>query len=150
MRLKIELRCSGEKSFAQGGGQEPDGHSDSAPEFQKDNPSPEEGSPISAALHQLDFYGQMEATPQYKANDSLLGVCQKALKDSQTMRNKIIWSDETKIELFDLNAKRHVWRKPGTNSTVKHGGVGMFFSGRHWETSQDQGKDERSKVQGDP
>uniref|UniRef100_A0AAZ3RAH1 Transposase n=1 Tax=Oncorhynchus tshawytscha TaxID=74940 RepID=A0AAZ3RAH1_ONCTS len=34
------------------------------------------------------------------------------LKDSQTMRNKILWSDETKIELFGLNAKHHVWRKP--------------------------------------
>jgi hypothetical protein len=40
-----------------------------------------------------------------------LGVCQK---DSQTMRNKILWSDETKIELFGLNAKCHIWRKPGT------------------------------------
>jgi hypothetical protein len=30
------------------------------------------------------------------------------------MRNKIIWSDETKIELFGLNAKHHVWRKSGT------------------------------------
>uniref|UniRef100_A0AAZ3QC54 Transposase n=1 Tax=Oncorhynchus tshawytscha TaxID=74940 RepID=A0AAZ3QC54_ONCTS len=38
------------------------------------------------------------------------------------MRNKILWSDETKIELFGLNAKRHIWRKPGTILTVKHGG----------------------------
>ena len=30
------------------------------------------------------------------------------------MRNKILWPDETKIELFGLNAKLHVWRKPGT------------------------------------
>ncbi|KAI3353641.1 hypothetical protein L3Q82_004894 [Scortum barcoo] len=51
------------------------------------------------------------------------------LKDSQTMRNKILWSDETKIELFGVNARRHVWRKPGTAHhqantipTVKHGG----------------------------
>jgi hypothetical protein len=36
------------------------------------------------------------------------------LKDSQTMRNKILSSDETMIELFGLNAKRHIWRKPGT------------------------------------
>ena len=35
------------------------------------------------------------------------------------MRNKILWSDETKIELFGLKAKRHVWRKPGTIPTVK-------------------------------
>jgi hypothetical protein len=34
------------------------------------------------------------------------------LKDSQTMRNKILWSDETNIELFVRNAKCHVWRKP--------------------------------------
>uniref|UniRef100_A0AAZ3R8B0 Uncharacterized protein n=1 Tax=Oncorhynchus tshawytscha TaxID=74940 RepID=A0AAZ3R8B0_ONCTS len=38
------------------------------------------------------------------------------------MRNKILWSDETKIEVFSLNAKCHVWRKPGTVPTVKHGG----------------------------
>ena len=38
------------------------------------------------------------------------------------MRNKVIWSDETKIELFGQNPKRHVWRKPGTIPTVKHGG----------------------------
>ena len=59
------------------------------------------------------------------------------------MRNKILWSDETKIELFGLNAKCHVWRNPGTIPTVKHGGgnmVEMFFSGKDWETSQMPGK----------
>ena len=45
------------------------------------------------------------------------------------MRNKILWSDETKIELFGLNAKRHVWRKPGTISTVKHGGGNIMLWG---------------------
>ena len=38
------------------------------------------------------------------------------------MRNKILWSDETKIELFGLNAKHNILRKPGTIPTVKHGG----------------------------
>jgi hypothetical protein len=57
-----------------------------------------------------------------KVHGSLIGVCQKLPKDSQTMRNKIFWSDETKIELFGLNAKRHIWRKLGTIPTVKHGG----------------------------
>ena len=69
-----------------------------------------------------------------------LEFVKRHLKDSQTMRNK--------IGLFGLNAKRHIWKKPGTVPTVKHGG--MFFSGRDWETSQDRGKDERSKVQRDP
>ena len=43
------------------------------------------------------------------------------------MRNKIIWSDETKIELFGLNAKCHVWKKPGTIPKVKHGGGVMLW-----------------------
>ena len=45
-----------------------------------------------------------------------------APKDSQSMRNKILWSDETKIENIGLSAKFHIWRKPGTIPTVKHGG----------------------------
>ena len=45
------------------------------------------------------------------------------------MRNKILWSDETKIELFVLNAKRHVWRKPGTIPMVKHGGASIILWG---------------------
>ena len=45
------------------------------------------------------------------------------------MRNKILWSDETKIELFSMNAKRHIWRKPGTIPTVKHGGGSIMLSG---------------------
>ena len=45
------------------------------------------------------------------------------------MRKKILWSDETKIELFGLNAKRHVWRKPGAISTVKHVGGSIMLWG---------------------
>ena len=61
-------------------------------------------------------------------NDILLGVCQKAPKDAQTKRNKILWSDETNMELFGLNAKRHIWRKPGTTPTVKAvGGSSMLW-----------------------
>jgi hypothetical protein len=42
------------------------------------------------------------------------------------MRNNIFWSDETKIELFGLNVKRHVWKKLGTIPTFVTG----FFLGR--------------------
>jgi hypothetical protein len=51
-----------------------------------------------------------------------------------------------RLELFGLNSKHHVWSKPGTILTVKHGGkhggvihhvVGMIFSGWDWETHQD-------------
>jgi hypothetical protein len=44
------------------------------------------------------------------------------------MRNKIIWSNETKMELFGLNAKRHIWKKLGTIS-VKHGGDSIMLLG---------------------
>ena len=47
---------------------------------------------------------------------------------------EIIWSDDTKIELFEL--KRHVWKKPGTTHhlpntipTVKHGGGSIMLWG---------------------
>jgi hypothetical protein len=45
------------------------------------------------------------------------------------MRKKIIWSDETKIELFGLNSKHHVWRKPGTIPMVKHSGDSIMLWG---------------------
>ena len=45
------------------------------------------------------------------------------------MRNMIIWSNETKIELFGLNAKCHVCWKPGTIPMVNHGGVSIMLCG---------------------
>jgi hypothetical protein len=45
------------------------------------------------------------------------------------MSNKILWSDETMIEQFCLHAKRHIWRKPGTIPTVKHGGGNIMLWG---------------------
>ena len=35
----------------------------------------------------------------------------------------ILWSDETKIELFGLNAKHHVWRKPATTMLHRRDGA---------------------------
>jgi hypothetical protein len=43
------------------------------------------------------------------------------------MKNTILWSDEIKIELFGLNAKPHIWRKPGTIPTVTHGGGSIML-----------------------
>ena len=58
-----------------------------------------------------------------------LEFAKRHLKDSQTMGNNILWSYETKIVLFDLNAKCHVWRKPCTITTVKHGGGSIMLWG---------------------
>uniref|UniRef100_A0A4W5M391 HMG box domain-containing protein n=1 Tax=Hucho hucho TaxID=62062 RepID=A0A4W5M391_9TELE len=64
-----------------------------------------------------------------KKKAARLDFAKRHRKDSQTIRNKILWSDETKIELFGLNAKCHVWRKPGTIPTVKHGGGSIMLWG---------------------
>ena len=55
-----------------------------------------------------------------KDTEFALEFAKRHPKDSQTMRNKILCSDETKIELFGVNAKRYVWRKPSTIPPVNH------------------------------
>jgi hypothetical protein len=50
-----------------------------------------------------------------------LEFAKRHLKDTPTMGHKILGSDETKIELFGLNAKRQFWRKSGMIPKVKHG-----------------------------
>jgi hypothetical protein len=58
-----------------------------------------------------------------------LEFAKRHLKDSQTMQNKILWSDETKIQHFGMNAKSHVWRKPGTIPAMQHGGGNIMLWG---------------------
>ncbi len=89
-------------------------------------------STITAALHQSGLYGRVaRRKPLLSARHM-----KKHLKDSKMVTNKILWSDETKIELFGLNSKRYVWRKPGTAHhlsntvpTVKHGGGSIMLWG---------------------
>ena len=107
---------------------------------------------ISAALHQSGLYGKVARWKPLLIKRHItacLEFAKRHLKDSQTVRNKILWSNETKIELFGLNAKRHIWRKPGT---LKHGGGsimlwGCFFSGRDWglRLVRIEGKIDRAK-----
>ncbi|KAI4891988.1 hypothetical protein NFI96_034203 [Prochilodus magdalenae] len=58
------------------------------------------------------------------------------LNDPEEEWEKVMWSDETKIELFGLNSTRHVWRKTNdeynpknTIPTVKHGGGNIILWG---------------------
>ncbi|KAG2468594.1 TCB1 transposase, partial [Polypterus senegalus] len=94
---------------------------------------------ISAAIHQLGLYGRVARRKPLLSKRHMparLEFAERHLKDSQTMRNKILWSDETKIELFGVNARRHIWRKPGTAHhqantipIVKHGGGSIMLWG---------------------
>ncbi len=87
---------------------------------------------ITAALHQSGLYDRVaRRKPLLSARHM-----KKHLKDSKMVTNKILWSDETKIERFGLNSKRYVWRKPGTAHhlsntvpTVKHGGGSIMMWG---------------------
>ncbi|KAL0176414.1 hypothetical protein M9458_028744 [Cirrhinus mrigala] len=88
-------------------------------------------STITAALHQSGLYGRVA-----RRKPLLSARHMKARMDSKMVRNKFLWSDETKIELFGLNSKRYVWRKPGTAHhlsntvpTVKHGGGSIMLWG---------------------
>ncbi len=96
-------------------------------------------STITAALHESGLYGRVArrkpllSVRHMKAH---MEYAKKHLKDSKMVTNKILWSDETKIELFGLNSKLYVWRKPGTAHhlsntvpTVKHGGGSIMLCG---------------------
>ncbi|KAG2462119.1 TCB1 transposase, partial [Polypterus senegalus] len=100
---------------------------------------PSRRTTISAAIHQSGLYGRVARRKSLLSKRHMaarLEFAKRHLKDSQTMRNKILWSDETKIELFGVNARRHVWRKPGTAHhqantipTLKHGGGSIMLWG---------------------
>uniref|UniRef100_A0AAZ3PCE9 Transposase Tc1-like domain-containing protein n=1 Tax=Oncorhynchus tshawytscha TaxID=74940 RepID=A0AAZ3PCE9_ONCTS len=93
---------------------------------------PSRRTTISAALHQSGLYGRVARRKPLLSKRHMtacLEFAKRHLKGSQTMRNKTLWSDETKSELFGLNSKCPVWRKPGiphdlanTFPTVKHVG----------------------------
>ena len=95
---------------------------------------------ITATLHRSGLYGRVARRKSILSERHMKARLEfakkKHQKDSQTMRNKILWSDETKIELFSFNSKYHVWRKPGTTHQlpntipmVKHGGGSIMLWG---------------------
>uniref|UniRef100_A0A8C4RJ08 Transposase n=1 Tax=Erpetoichthys calabaricus TaxID=27687 RepID=A0A8C4RJ08_ERPCA len=109
---------------------------------------PSRRTTISAAIHQSGLYGRVARRKPLLSKRHMaarLEFAKRHLKDSQTMRKKILWSDETKIELFGVNARRHVWRKPGTIPTGKHGGGsimlwGCFSAAGTWRLVRIKGK----------
>ena len=85
----------------------------------------------SLALHKSGLYRRVaRRNPLLKvSHKSCLQFARSHVGDTANMWKKVLWSDETKIELSGLKAKRYVWRKTNTahhpehtTPTVKHGG----------------------------
>ncbi|KAI3354734.1 hypothetical protein L3Q82_004567 [Scortum barcoo] len=69
--------------------------------FCRERGEPSRRTTISAAIHQSGLYGRVARRKPLLSKRHMaarLEFAKMHLKDSQTMRNKILWSDETKIE----------------------------------------------------
>jgi hypothetical protein len=114
---------------------------------------PSRRTTISAALHQSGLYGRVARQKPLLSKRHMtahLEFAKRHLKDSDHLEHDYLVQDETKIEPFGLNAKEETWHCPfGEAWWWQHHAVGMFLSRRDWETCQDGGKDELSKVQRD-
>lgn len=100
--------------------------------------------------------GKMEGTLGKRHMIACFEFAKWHLKDSESMRKKILWFDERKIELSGQNSKHYVWQTADaahllvdTITTVKHGGGSNRGWERDWdiETGQNRRKDECSQVQ---
>ena len=93
----------------------------------------------SQALQKSGLYGRVAIRrPLLKKKkthlESRLRYAKKHSGDSEATWQNVLWSDETKMDLFDLNAKRYVWYKPNTAHypkntipIVKHGGGSIML-----------------------
>ncbi|MBN3278955.1 TCB1 transposase, partial [Polyodon spathula] len=96
-------------------------------------------STISRALHNTGLYGRVARKKPLLKKYHLkarLEFARKHESDPAAMWEKVLWSDETKIELFGQNSERYVWRKPNTAHatrhtipTVKYGGDSIMLWG---------------------
>ena len=94
---------------------------------------------ISRTLHRVGLYGRVaRRKPLLSAKNKMarFEFAKRHVGDSQNVWRKVLWSDETKIELFGHQRKRYVWHKPNTlhhpkNTipTVKHGGGSIMLWG---------------------
>ena len=89
-------------------------------------------STIKRRLHQRKYRGfttRCKPLVSLKNRKARLEFAKKHLKEPVQFWNNILWTDETKINLYQNDGKRRVWRREGTaqdpkhtTSSVKHGG----------------------------
>uniref|UniRef100_A0A8C7GHX2 Transposase n=1 Tax=Oncorhynchus kisutch TaxID=8019 RepID=A0A8C7GHX2_ONCKI len=109
---------------------------------------------ISRILHKSGLYGRVARRKPFLKDihkKCCLEFATSHLGDTPNMWKKVLWSDETKIELFGNNAKRYVWRKSNTAHhpehtipTVKHGGGSVMV----WACFSSAGTGKMVKING--
>uniref|UniRef100_A0A8C7PSK3 Tc1-like transposase DDE domain-containing protein n=1 Tax=Oncorhynchus mykiss TaxID=8022 RepID=A0A8C7PSK3_ONCMY len=75
---------------------------------------------ISRILHKSGLYGRVARRKPFLKDihkKCCLKFATSHLGDTPNMWKKVLWADETKIELFGNNAKRYVWRESNTLNT---------------------------------
>lgn len=66
-------------------------------------------SAIAWTLHKAGLYGSVASHMK-----SWFKFANRCVRDSAYMWQRVLWSDETKTELFGLGTKPHFWQKANT------------------------------------
>ena len=116
--------------------------------------TPVHQSTISRTLHKANLFGRVARKKPFLKEShrkARLEFARNHVNDLEQQWRKVLWSDETKIELFGVNQKKYVWRRPGTEfaphntiPTVKHGGGSIML----WGCFSAEGTGELVRVQG--
>ena len=95
-------------------------------------------STIKRRLHQSEYRGfttRCKPLVSLKNRKARLEFAKQHLKKPSQFWNNILWTDDTKINLYQSDGKRRVWRRKGTahdpkytTSSVKHGGSVMVWA----------------------
>ena len=78
-------------------------------------------STIRKTLNKSGVHGGIARRKQLlskKNIDTCLKFAKDHLDDPEGYWKNVLWTDESKVELFDLNEKFYVWRKP--NAAFQH------------------------------
>ena len=88
-------------------------------------------------MHKNDLHGRRpRKKPLHKTGHlkDRINFAKRNIDKSFDYWSKILWSDETKLELFGHSSAQYVWRKnnesfdpKNTIPTVKHGGGSLMF-----------------------
>ncbi|GAU91173.1 hypothetical protein RvY_03481 [Ramazzottius varieornatus] len=96
-------------------------------------------STVKRRINEQGMFGRVARKKpfvNYASRMKRLNFVKMYVKEPQSFWNNVLWSDETKINLFGSDGMVRVWRKPGeeyapvcTVPTVKHGGGRLIFWG---------------------